>query len=96
MSQAPQTPPPAGAMSFSERLRLYGGIAIVAVLLLFFFQNLSETQIKFLWFEWETRLIWALVASAAFGAIATLSVVTIRSRKARHQAAQGQAKSSES
>ena len=86
----PAPTPPPDEMSFSERARLYGGIAIIAVLILFFFQNLSEAEIKFLWFEWETRLIWALIVSSVFGAIATLSVVTIRSRAARRRAQTGQ------
>ena len=89
----PVTPQP-DEMSFSERLRLYGGVAIIAVLILFFLQNLHEAEVRFLWFEWETRVIWALLVSAVFGAIATFSMVTIRSRKARRQGVQGQAKES--
>jgi len=84
----PPTPQPA-EMSFSERLRLYGSVAVLVVLVVFFLQNLHEAEIRFLWFEWETRVIWALVVSAVFGAIATFSVVTIRSRQARRQAQPG-------
>ena len=88
MSQGPTnssaTPQPE-EMSLSERLRLYGSVAVVAVLIVFFLQNLHEAEIRFLWFEWETRVIWALLVSAVFGATATLSAVTIRSRKARRQ-----------
>ncbi len=92
----PITQPPVqpDEMSFSERARLYGSVAVVVVLVVFFLQNLHEAEIRFLWFEWETRVIWALIVSAVFGAIATLSVVTIRSRASRHQAAQRQAKDS--
>ena len=89
MSQGPSTTPPqsqSDEMSLSERARLYGSVAIVAVLILFFLQNLQQAEVRFLWFEWETRVIWALVVSAVFGAIATLSVVTIRSRAARRRA----------
>ncbi len=87
MSEGPSTTPtPQPAeMSFSEKARLYGGVAILAVLVLFFLQNLQEAEVRFLWFEWTTRVIWALVVSAVFGALATLSVVTIRSRTARRR-----------
>ena len=86
----PAPTPQPDEMSFSEKARLYGSIAIVAVLVLFFLQNLQEAEVRFLWFEWETRVIWALVVSAIFGALATLSVVTIRSRAARRRAQTGQ------
>ena len=86
-TDSPATPQPE-EMSLSERLRLYGGLAVLVVLVVFFLQNLQEAELRFLWFEWETRVIWALLLSAAFGAIATFSVVTIRSRKSRRQAAQ--------
>lgn len=87
----PITQPPVqpDEMSLSERLRLYGSVAVVIVLIVFFLQNLHEAEIRFLWFEWETRVIWALIVSAAFGAIATFSVVTIRSRNARRRAHDG-------
>ena len=95
MSQGPTdssaTPQPE-EMSLSERLRLYGGLAVLVVLVVFFLQNLHEAEIRFLWFEWETRVIWALLVSAVFGAIATFSVVTIRTRKARREAAADQSK----
>ena len=86
----PAPTPQPDEMSFSEKARLYGSIAIVAVLVLFFLQNLQEAEVRFLWFEWETRVIWALVVSAIFGALATISVVTIRSRAARRRARSGQ------
>ena len=95
MSQAPSSPPSTPQpeeMSLSERLRLYGSVAVVAVLIVFFLQNLQEAEVRFLWFEWETRVIWALLVSAVFGAVATSSVTTIRSRKTRRQAATDQNK----
>ena len=92
----PITQPPVQPddMSLSERLRLYGGLAMLVILAVFFLQNLQEAEVRFLWFEWETRVIWALLTSAVFGSIATFSVVTMRSRKTRHQAAQGQPRDS--
>ncbi len=90
MSQdRPTVPANAGEMSLTERLRLYGGIAIIVVLITFFLQNLHEAELRFLWFEWETRVIWALLLSAILGAISTLSVMTIRSRAARRRAQSG-------
>ena len=93
MSQGPEHSPPApqpDEISLSERLGLYGSVAVVVLLIVFFLQNLHEAEIRFLWFEWETRVIWALLVSAVFGALATSSVVTVRSRKARRQAAADQ------
>ncbi len=89
----PAPTPQPDEMSLSEKARIYGGIAIVAVLVLFFLQNLQQAEVRFLWFEWETRVIWALIVSSVFGAIATLSVVTIRSRAARQRAQAAQAES---
>ena len=90
MSQdRPTVPANAGEMSLTERLRLYGGIAIIVVLITFFLQNLHEAELRFLWFEWETRVIWALLLSAILGAISTLSVMTIRGRAARRRAQSG-------
>ncbi len=90
MSQdRPTVPANAGEMSLTERLRLYGGIAMIVVLITFFLQNLHEAELRFLWFEWETRVIWALLLSAILGAISTLSVMTIRGRAARRRAQAG-------
>ena len=90
MSQdRPTVPANAGEMSLTERLRLYGGIAIIVVLITFFLQNLHEAELRFLWFEWETRVIWALLLSAILGAISTLSVMTIRGRAAQRRAQSG-------
>ena len=90
MSQdRPTVPANAGEMSLTERLRLYGGIAIIVVLITFFLQNLQQAEVRFLWFEWETRVIWALLLSAILGAISTLSVMTIRGRAAQRRAQSG-------
>ncbi len=92
MSEGPATPAstPPDEMSLTEKARFYGGIAVVAILVVFFLQNLQEAEVRFLWFEWETRVIWALVVSAVFGALATFSVLTIRSRAARRKAQEAQ------
>ena len=88
MSQGPTTPPATPQpveMSLLERVRLYGGLAVLGLLVLFCLQNLQEAELRFLWFEWETRVIWALLLSATFGAVATFSIMTIRSMQARRQ-----------
>lgn len=92
---ADQTPTPAPApvptgheMTLTERVRLWGGIAVVALLILFFAQNLDDADIQFLWFTWNVPLFFALLLSAIFGAVATLGIATIRSRAARQAAAQ--------
>ncbi|MCH7698098.1 MAG: hypothetical protein IH865_04075 [Chloroflexi bacterium] len=49
MSQdRPTVPANPDEMSFSERLRLYGGIAIIVVLITFFLQNLQQAEVRFL------------------------------------------------
>ncbi len=87
MSEArPSVPTDAGGMSFTDKLRLYGGIAVIIILVTFCLQNLHEAELRFLWFEWETRVIWALLLSAVLGAISMLSIVTLRGRTARRRA----------
>ncbi len=88
MSQGPTSSPAAPQpieMSFLERARLYGGLAVLIILVVFCLQNLQEAELRFLWFEWETRVIYALALSATFGAVATFSIMTMRSMQARPQ-----------
>lgn len=60
------------------------GVAIAGIaLVLFFFQNLQHVQIHFLWFDWKTQMIWALIASAALGAAGVFLALTIRGRRGR-------------
>lgn len=66
-----------------DRLKLAGaGIAAVA-LVLFFFQNLQQVKINFLWMDWNTQMIWALLVSALLGAVAVFLALTIRGRRGR-------------
>lgn len=62
-------------------LRLFGGLGAVGLLALFLLQNLQDAEINFLWFEWNIPVIWALLASAAFGAIAAFAFSTLRGRR---------------
>ncbi|MDZ4278932.1 MAG: LapA family protein [Dehalococcoidia bacterium] len=65
------------------RLRLGATLAVVAALGLFFSQNLQTVELHFLWFDWDTRLIWALVASAAIGATGMFLTNTMFGRRKR-------------
>jgi uncharacterized integral membrane protein len=66
-----------------NQARLIGGGVAFGLLLLFLLQNLQDAEINFLWFEWNIPVIWALLASAAFGAIAALGFSALRGRRAR-------------
>ena len=81
---APQEP----TMTTGEWLRLAVVALALGALLLFFLQNLNDAKISFLWFEWTTRTIWALVASGALGAIggALATTLFMRRRKPPAQA----------
>lgn len=74
MSEQTPAPQPTTEQPLSERLKLWGAVALGAVLVLFFLQNLNEADINFLWFEWKIRVIWALVVSALFGAVTTFLI----------------------
>ncbi|HXK33546.1 MAG TPA: LapA family protein [Dehalococcoidia bacterium] len=49
------------------------GALAAAALVLFVLQNLQSVNVNFLWFEWETRMLWALIFAAVAGALATLA-----------------------
>ena len=53
----------------TEQLKLIGSAIAGLALLLFFFQNMQQVDINFLWMEWHTRMIWSLIASAALGGV---------------------------
>jgi uncharacterized integral membrane protein len=76
-----------GAAGFGDQVRMVVGIIALAALLLFFVQNLQEVQMHFLWFDWNTRLLFALFASAAVGGIATWLFSALRRRAKRAQRA---------
>lgn len=52
-------------------LRAIFGAIVVGALVLFLLQNLQRTEIHFLWFDWKTRMVFALLASAVIGSLAT-------------------------
>jgi uncharacterized integral membrane protein len=51
----------------AEQAKLIGAAIAAFLLLLFFFQNMQQVDIKFLWMEWHTRMIWSLIGSAVLG-----------------------------
>lgn len=86
MSQEPRQSPPTEHLEqrdFLDRLKMAGALIAVAALILFFFQNLQHVQIHFLWFDWNTQMIWALIASALLGAVGVFLALTIRGRRGR-------------
>ena len=67
--QTPSTARQAEPQDLGDQLKLIGAIVASVALALFFLQNLQEVEINFLWFEWNTRMIWALIVSAALGGV---------------------------
>jgi uncharacterized integral membrane protein len=51
----------------TEQAKLIGAAIAGLLLLLFFFQNMQQVDINFLWMEWHTRMIWSLIGSAVLG-----------------------------
>ena len=64
-----------------DRIKLIVGLVALSTLILFLLQNLQEVDIHFLWFDWSTRMIWALLASAIVGALAMVAFATLRGRR---------------
>ena len=86
MSQEPRTTTPTGPQEqrdVLDQLKMAGVLIAGVALILFFFQNLQHVQIHFLWFDWNTQMIWALIASAALGAVGIFLALTIRGRRGR-------------
>ena len=77
LPEAPEPP------SLVRQVRLGLGIIAIGALLLFFLQNLQEVKMHFLWFDWTTRLIFALLASSVVGGIASWLVGALRRRSQR-------------
>ena len=73
--------PAVAAPSTMDRVKLGLALLAGAALVVFLFQNLQEVEVNFLWFEWSTRMIWALLASALAGIVGAFAVATIRGRR---------------
>jgi uncharacterized integral membrane protein len=78
-----ETPAPVEERSFADNVRLAAGALLTLALVLFFAFNFERTDIDFLLFDVEMPLVFALVASAAFGGLATWLFTTLRGRSER-------------
>ena len=78
----PQAEAVAEAPGLMSRLRTGGAIVAAAALVLFLLQNLQRVTVHFLWFSWDTRMLFALLIAAFFGVISSvLAVIVSRDRK---------------
>jgi uncharacterized integral membrane protein len=75
--------PTAPERSLLAQIRLGAGILAALLLLLFMAQNLQRVEIHFLCFDWNTRLLFALVIAAAFGGISAVVAGTLIRRSDR-------------
>ena len=64
-----------------DRMKVIVGLVSLGILILFLLQNLQQVDIHFLWFDWSTRMVWALLASSVVGALAMVAFSTIRRRR---------------
>ncbi len=71
--------------SLFARIKLAIGVLALAALVIFLLQNLQEVDVHFLWFDWSTRMLWALMASAIIGALAAMLIGTITRRGSDHK-----------
>jgi uncharacterized integral membrane protein len=72
--------------TLGQQVRMGAGVVAIGALLLFFLQNLQEVRMHFLWFDWDTRLIFALLVSAVVGGVGAWLVGTLRRRGQRTRA----------
>ena len=85
-----QQPPPASTQTppeeprpLGEQLKLIGATIAGLALVIFFFQNLEDVKIRFLFWDWQTDMVWALIFSAIMGAVATFLVSWMLRRRDR-------------
>jgi uncharacterized integral membrane protein len=82
-SNQQQYEPPASERSLFSQIKLGAGILVALLLLLFMAQNLQRVEIHFLWLDWHTRLLFALVIAAALGGISAVVGGTLIRRRER-------------
>ena len=66
--------------SLWARVKLVVGLTVLTVLTVFLLQNFQHADIRFLWFEWRTRMVFVLLAAAAAGAIAAIVIGALQMR----------------
>ena len=76
--QPPEEPRPLG-----DQLKLIGAGSVALALVIFFFQNLEDVKIRFLFWDWQTDMVWALIFSALMGSVATFLVSWMLRRRDR-------------
>lgn len=70
--------PPEEPRPLGDQLKLVAAGALALALVIFFFQNLEDVRIRFLFWDWQTDMVWALIFSALMGALSVLLVSTLR------------------
>lgn len=70
-------------MSLATRAKLVLAVVALAVLVTFLLQNRQDAEVHFLWFDWSTQLVWALLASALVGVVASALLTTLATRSER-------------
>jgi uncharacterized integral membrane protein len=68
-----------------SRIRLGAGIGGLGLLIIFLLQNLQTSTVHFLWFDWEVRTVFALLAAAICGALASMLFGFFRRRARRSE-----------
>ncbi len=81
-----QPPEPATErLGLLARIRLAVGVVATLAVMLFLLQNLQQVDVRFLWFDWSIRMTWALMASTAFGVLATVIFVLAAARRPKSE-----------
>ena len=89
MTQQSQMPaPPEEPRSALDQAKMIGAAIAGLALIVFFFQNLQDVRIEFLFWDWRTDMIWALLVSALLGAVSTLLVTTLMGRRRKQPPSQ--------
>jgi uncharacterized integral membrane protein len=86
MTQQPTTStqqPPEEPRPLGDQLKLAGAGAVALALVIFFFQNLEDVKIRFLFWDWQTDMVWALIFSALMGSVSTFLVSWMLRRRDR-------------
>jgi uncharacterized integral membrane protein len=82
MQNEAQAPEPVGErLGLLARIRLGVGVVATLAVIVFLLQNLQQVDVRFLWFDWTIRMTWALMASTAFGVLATVIFVLAAARR---------------
>lgn len=86
-TQPPATPPPSTPPQRDtvEQAKMIGAIAASVLLAIFFLQNMQRVEVHVLWFDWNTRMILALILSAVLGGVGVFLAMLIGRRQSRRE-----------